>query len=155
MGYDKPRWGDPVDLIRVELPLLEALVLHGRVEEKILASIETPGLKRMQFQQNSYGWHSLVARNLGLLVQRVEYLYVWLSDYDDDTSFRIEQLGKLVDEAPSLIGVFVGPWMGCFSMREYKWTDTTRNLRFSPILDRYCTAIQRIFYMSYRSHAGA
>ena len=132
MWYNNgPRW--EWSSIGVELPLLEALVLHGRVEEKILALIEAPGLKRMQFEQNTYGRDSLFAKNLRLLVQPVEYLHLWLSPHIHATS-RVEELGELIDGAPSLIGVFVSRWMEQ-RLREYKWTDATRNLRFSLILD--------------------
>ena len=131
----EPPWaglGWPVK--EVELPLLEALALSGSVWDDVLTLIEAPGLKRMWIEENTFGRHSLFTIALKFRVRPVEYLYVWLSE-DTYVTSKVKELERLVEEARSLISVFVSPWMEQH-LREKGWKHATRNLCCFPILDR-------------------
>jgi hypothetical protein len=99
--YDKP----------VELCLLETLTLSGDVPGNILIPIRAPGLKKLEIEAgNTTECRSLVASNLVHLVGSVECLRVSFSELIFRTSW-IGELDRLIAEAPSLVSVWVSPWV--------------------------------------------
>ena len=95
----------------VELSLLETLTLSGKVPHELLHLIRTPGLRKMEIEaDNTKGLHSLVASQLVHLVRSLERLYVSLSEGMRAASW-VEELERVIAEAPSLVSVCVSPWM--------------------------------------------
>jgi hypothetical protein len=95
----------------VELPLLETLTLSGNVQRLILNPIRTPGLGKLEIEpDNATGYHPLVASNLVHLVASLEHLCVSFSEEIHGTSW-VEELERVIAEAPSLVSVWVSPWM--------------------------------------------
>jgi hypothetical protein len=111
--------GDP--LKPAELSLLETLSLSGKVSHQILNMIRTPGLRRMEIEADSAkGWHSLVASNLVHLVRSLERLCVSFSEDIHETSW-VEELERLIADAPLLVSVWVSPWMvRCMIGKEWR-----------------------------------
>jgi hypothetical protein len=94
-----------------ELSLLESLTLSGYVHDQLLNLIRTPGLRKLEIEaDNTTRWHSLVASNLVHLVGSLEHLCVSFGEGIHGTSWA-EELERLIAEAPSLVGVWVSPWM--------------------------------------------
>jgi hypothetical protein len=99
--YDKP----------VELCLLETLTLFGDVPRNILIPIRAPGLRKLEIEAgNTIECHSLVASNLVHLVGSLECLCVSYSEEIHGTSW-VEELDRLIAEAPLLISVWVSAWV--------------------------------------------
>ena len=95
----------------VELSLLDTLTLYGRVPHGLLNPIRTPGLRKMEIEaDNTKGFHSLVASQLVHLVRSLERLYVSISQVIRATPW-VEELERVIAEAPSLVCVCVRPWM--------------------------------------------
>jgi len=95
----------------VVLSLLETLTLSGHVQRDILNQIRTPSLRRMVIEADkTTGWHSLLASNLMHLVGSLERLSVSFGEDLHGTSWD-EELERLIAEAPSLVSVWVSPWM--------------------------------------------
>jgi hypothetical protein len=95
----------------VELSRLETLTLSGNVQRHILNSIRTPGLRKLEIEpDNASGFHLLVASNQVQLVVSLEHLCVSFSEEIHGTSW-VEELERVIAEAPSLISVWVSPWM--------------------------------------------
>jgi hypothetical protein len=95
----------------VELSLLETLTLSGNVPRTIFNRIRTPGLRKLEIEaDNTTGCHSLVASNLMHLVGSLERLCVSFSEGIHGTSW-VEELERLIAEAPSLVSVWVSPWV--------------------------------------------
>ena len=107
----------------VELSLLETLTLYGKVPHAILHPIRTPGLRKMEIKADSArGFDSLLASELVHLVRPVECLYVSLSEGMRATSW-VEELERVIAEAPSLVSVCVSPWMVQYLIGE-EWCTT-------------------------------
>jgi len=95
----------------VVLSLLETLALSGGVHHTILNLIRTPGLRRLDIEDDkTTGWHSLLASNLMHFVGSLERLGLWFIPESDGISWD-EELERLIAEAPSLVSVWVDPWM--------------------------------------------
>jgi hypothetical protein len=95
----------------VELSRLETLTLSGNIQRYILNPIRAPGLRKLVVEtDNTRGCHSLVASNLVRFVGSLERLCVSFSNEMHETSW-VEELERLVAEAPSLVSVWVSPWM--------------------------------------------
>jgi len=95
----------------VVLSLLETLTLSGHVQRDILNQIRTPSLKRLEIEEDKEtGWHSLVASNLFHFVGSLECLSVPFGGDIHRTSWD-EELERLIAGAPSLVSVWVSPWM--------------------------------------------
>jgi hypothetical protein len=102
----------------VELSLLETLSLYGKVSHQVLTLIKTPRLRKMEIEADrERGLHSLVASDLVHLVRSLERLYVSLCEGVHVASW-VEELERLVGEAPSPIRVCVSPWMVQYLRRE-------------------------------------
>ncbi len=122
----------------VELALLETLSLSGMVAHEVLCSIRAPGLRRMEIKADvAKGHHSLTATNLVHLVRTLECLYLSLKEGEHATSW-VEELERLVAEAPVLVSVCVSPWMMQYLTRK-EWcsglhyiTTSNRNLCSFP-----------------------
>ena len=117
----------------VELSLLETLTLSGGVPHQLLNLIRTPRLRKMVIEADSTkGLHSLDASKLVHLVRSLERLCVSLSQGTQFTSWVlqethavpwVEELEKVIAEAPSLVSMCVRPWMaGCLIGK--KWFKT-------------------------------
>jgi len=104
--------GTMVDPLKpAEFPLLEALTLSGNVPHEVLSLIRTPGLREMDIEGGwATGRHSLVASHLVHLIRSLENLYVSLSEEVHAMSW-VEELERLIAEAPSLVCVCASPWM--------------------------------------------
>ena len=95
----------------VELSLLETLSLSGKISHHILNQIRTPGLRMMEIEEDlETGWHSLVASNLVHMARSLERLCVSFNE-EMSSPFLVEELERLIAEAPSLVSVWVSPWM--------------------------------------------
>jgi hypothetical protein len=95
----------------VELSRLETLTLSGNVHHHILNPIRAPGLRKLEVEPDkTTGFHSLVASNLVHLVASLERLCVSFREGIHRT-YWIEELERLIAEAPSLVSVWVSPWM--------------------------------------------
>jgi len=100
-----------VSLKPAELFLLETLTLSGKVPHEVLDLIKTPRLRKMEIEAyGTRGSHSLVASKLVHLVRSLECLCVSLSQGTNATSW-VEELERVIAEAPSLVSVCVSPWM--------------------------------------------
>jgi len=95
-----------------ELSLLQTLTLSGKVSHHILNMIRAPGLREIEIEaDNTTGWNSLVASNLMHLIgSSLERLRMSFSKEMQETSW-VEELERLIAEAPPLISVWVSPWM--------------------------------------------
>ena len=94
-----------------EISLLETLSLYGYVSPQILNMIRAPGLRKMEIEaDDTTGWNSLVASNLVHLVGSLERLCVSFSEGMHEASW-VEELERLIAEAPPLVNVLVSPWM--------------------------------------------
>jgi len=94
-----------------ELSLLETLSLSGYVSHQILNMIRAPGIRNMEIEADDItDWHPLVASNLVHLVGSLEHLCVSFGEGMHDTSW-VEDLERLIAEAPPLVNVWVSPWM--------------------------------------------
>ena len=104
----------------VEFSLLETLTLSGEVPHQLLNLIRTPRLRKMEIESDSTnGLHSLDAFMLVHLVRSLERLCVSLSQGIRATSW-VEELEEVIAEAPSLVGVYVRPWMAqCLIGKEW------------------------------------
>jgi hypothetical protein len=101
---------DMLDDKPVELSLLETMTLSGNVQHQILALIRTPGLRTLEIEADSKtGCHPFLTSNLVHLVGSLERLCVSFSEEIHVT--WVEELERLIAEAPSLVGVWVSPWM--------------------------------------------
>jgi len=106
----------------VELSLLETLTLSGEVPRQVLNLIRTPRLRKMEIINYGLG-HSLVASMLVHLVRSLECLSVLFIQGMPATSW-VEELERVIAEAPSLVSVCVRPWMArCLIGKE--WGTTT------------------------------
>ena len=105
----------------VELSLLETLTLSGTVPHQLLNLIRTPRLRRMEIESVSTR-HSLVASKLVHLVGSLECLCVSLNQGMYATSW-VEELERVVAEAPSLVRVCVSAWM-VRSLKGKEWCTT-------------------------------
>ena len=113
---------DPLNA--VELSLLETLTLYGTVPHEVLNPIRTPRLREMEIEADSTrGLHSLVATKLVHLVRSLERLCVSLGQGMHAISW-VEELERVIAEAPSLVGVYVRPWMAqCLIGKEWCTTN--------------------------------
>lgn len=123
----------------VELPLLETLSLYGMVAHQVLCLIRAPGLRKMEIEADmARGHHSLTATNLVHLVRTLECLYLSLKEGEHATSW-VEELERLVAEAPVLASICISPWMMQYlTGKEWRTrlhciTDCDRNLRSPPM----------------------
>jgi len=102
---------DPSSLMPAELSLLETLTLSGKVSHRILDKIRAPGLRKMEIEADgAHGRHSLVASHLVHMVGLLERLCVSFNKDMHETSW-VEELERLIAEAPPLVSVWVSPWM--------------------------------------------
>jgi hypothetical protein len=109
-----------VPLKSAELSLLETLTLSGKVHHQVLKLIRMPGLRKLEIEADKpTGWHSLVASNLVHLVGSLERLCVSFSNDMHKTSW-VEELERLVAQAPLLVSVWVSPWMAQY-LRGKEW----------------------------------
>src|SRR5258706_5313622 len=121
----------------VELPLLETLSIFGVIAHQVLYLVRAPGLRKMEIKAVMGGGHSLTATNLVHLVRTLECLYLSLKEGEHAASW-VEELERLVAEAPVLVSVCVSPWMTQYRTgKEWRTglhyiTDSNRNLRSSP-----------------------
>jgi len=104
----------------VELSLLETLTLSGEVPHQLLNLIRTPRLRKMEIEADSTkGLNPLVTSNLVHLVRSLEHFRVSLIQETHATSW-VEELERVIAEAPSLVSVCVSPWMArCLIGKEW------------------------------------
>lgn len=98
-------------LEQAEFPLLETLTLSGRVAHQVLNLLKTPRLQMMELEASAMeGGYSLMAINSMHMVRSLECLYVSLSGEMHVASW-VEELERVVAVAPSLIRLYINPWM--------------------------------------------
>src|SRR5258706_7369836 len=104
----------------VELSLLETLTLSGEVPHQLLNLIRTPRLRKMEIEADSTkGLNPLVTSNLVHLVRSLQHFRVSLIQETHATSW-VEELERVIAEAPSLVSVCVSPWMArCLIGKEW------------------------------------